>query len=41
LDKVQCIPCAICDEYAAKNALANGAQITTVSAAVRDTDTGA
>ena len=22
------IPCAICDEYAAKNALANGAQIT-------------
>jgi hypothetical protein len=26
--KVQCIPCAICDEYATNNALANDAQIT-------------
>ena len=26
--KVQCIPCAICDEYATNNALANEAQIT-------------
>ena len=25
--KVQCVPCAICNEYATDNALANGAQI--------------